>query len=188
MIQWSRIYLPMQGMQEMGVWSLGWEDPWSRKRKPTPVILPEEFLGQRSLAGYRPWGRRIRHDWAYMCKWPRTISRVGEITSGLSNCSGSCCKFSLVCLKKKNHYISVFRVGSPRRHLIPVCNAWSLSYGVCMYKGRRWEQIGRGVVFSPNTGADILNPRTSDCDYAWRQSLFERLSYNENTGDASVAK
>ena len=208
-----------------------WEfDPWVGKTpgvgngKHTPVILPGEFLGQRSLAGYSPWGRRIRHDWAAaaaakslqscltLCdpidssppgspvpgilqartlewvaisfsnarKWkvkvkslnrvlllvtpcsaayqaplsmgfsrqkstgvgchcllwhdwacmrklPRTISRVGEIKSGLSNCLGSFCKFSLVCLKKKNHYISVFRLGLPKRHLIPMCIAWSLS-------------------------------------------------------------
>jgi len=29
---------------------------WRRKRQPTPVILPGEFHGQRSLAGYSPWG------------------------------------------------------------------------------------------------------------------------------------
>jgi len=30
--------------------------PWSRKWQPTPVFLPGEFHGQRSLAGYGPWG------------------------------------------------------------------------------------------------------------------------------------
>ena len=30
--------------------------PWRRKLLPTPVFLPGEFPGQRSLAGYRPWG------------------------------------------------------------------------------------------------------------------------------------
>ena len=29
---------------------------WRRKWLPTPVFLPEEFHGQRSLAGYSPWG------------------------------------------------------------------------------------------------------------------------------------
>ena len=32
--------------------------PWRRKRQPTPVFLPGESHGQRSLAGYSPWGRR----------------------------------------------------------------------------------------------------------------------------------
>ena len=30
--------------------------PWRRKWQPTPAILPGEFHGQRSLAGYSPWG------------------------------------------------------------------------------------------------------------------------------------
>ena len=34
--------------------------PWIREWQPTPVFLPREFHGQRSLAGYSPWGRR--HD------------------------------------------------------------------------------------------------------------------------------
>ena len=30
--------------------------PWRRTRQPTPVFLPGEPLGQRSLVGYSPWG------------------------------------------------------------------------------------------------------------------------------------
>ena len=29
--------------------------PWRRKWQPTPVFLPGESHGQRSLAGYTPW-------------------------------------------------------------------------------------------------------------------------------------
>ena len=37
--------------------------PWRRKWQPTPVFLPGESHGQRSLAGYSPWGRkRVRHN------------------------------------------------------------------------------------------------------------------------------
>ena len=37
--------------------------PWRRKWQPTPVFLPGRFHGQRSLAGYSPWGwQRVRHD------------------------------------------------------------------------------------------------------------------------------
>ena len=32
--------------------------PWRRKWQPTPVFLPGEFHGQRSLLGYSPWGRK----------------------------------------------------------------------------------------------------------------------------------
>ena len=36
--------------------------PWRRAWQPTPVFLPGESHGQRSLVGYSPWGRRVRHD------------------------------------------------------------------------------------------------------------------------------
>ena len=32
--------------------------PWRREWQPTPVLLPGESHGQRSLAGYSPWGRK----------------------------------------------------------------------------------------------------------------------------------
>ena len=35
---------------------------WRRKWQPTPVFLPGESHGQRSLAGYSPWGCKSRHD------------------------------------------------------------------------------------------------------------------------------
>ena len=38
---------------------------WRRQWHPTPVFLPGEFHGQRSLVGYSPWARkRVRRDWA----------------------------------------------------------------------------------------------------------------------------
>ena len=38
--------------------------PRRRAWQPTPVFLPGECHGQRSLAGYSPWVCRVRHDWA----------------------------------------------------------------------------------------------------------------------------
>ena len=32
--------------------------PWRRAWQPTTVILPGKFHGQRSLAGYSPWGHK----------------------------------------------------------------------------------------------------------------------------------
>ena len=32
--------------------------PWRRKWQPSPVFLPEKSHGQRSLAGYSPWGHK----------------------------------------------------------------------------------------------------------------------------------
>jgi len=50
----------MQETQETQVPSLGWEDPLEMdilwRRQPTPVFLPGEPHGQRTLVGYSPWG------------------------------------------------------------------------------------------------------------------------------------
>ena len=48
----------MQDSQEMWVWSLSQEDPWRRAWQPSLVFLPRESHGQRSLAGYHPWGHK----------------------------------------------------------------------------------------------------------------------------------
>ena len=33
-------------------------DPWRRELQPTPVFLPRQFHGQRSLVSFSPWGRQ----------------------------------------------------------------------------------------------------------------------------------
>ena len=43
-------------MQETKVQSLGWEDPLEEETASTPVFLPGESHGWRSLAGYSPCG------------------------------------------------------------------------------------------------------------------------------------
>ena len=37
---------------------LGQEDPLEEEKQPTPVFLPGEFHGQRSLEGYSPWSHK----------------------------------------------------------------------------------------------------------------------------------
>ena len=48
----------LPAMLETQVRSLGWEISWRREWQPTPVFLPGEFQGQRSLEGYSPWGHK----------------------------------------------------------------------------------------------------------------------------------
>ena len=54
----SKVHTNLPAAQETWVWSLGQEDPWSRKWQPTPVFLPGESHGQRTLASYSPWGHK----------------------------------------------------------------------------------------------------------------------------------
>ena len=58
------------------VGSLGREDPWRRKWQPTPVFLPWRSHGQRSLAGYSPWGHTELDttEWWGMSMMPQMFS------------------------------------------------------------------------------------------------------------------
>ena len=56
--------------------------PWRRAWQPTPVLLLGESHGQMSLAGYRPQGPRVRHNWSDLaCAQP---------TNCISMCSLEC--------------------------------------------------------------------------------------------------
>ena len=46
----------LPAMRETQVQSLGWEDPLVEAWQPTPVFLPGDSDGQRTLAGYNLWG------------------------------------------------------------------------------------------------------------------------------------
>ena len=48
----------LPAMQETSVLSLDQEDPLEKEWQPTPVLLPGEFHGQRSLVGCSPWDRK----------------------------------------------------------------------------------------------------------------------------------
>ena len=54
----ARMVNNLPAMQETWVQSLGWEVPLEKRMATTPVFLPEESHGQRSLAGYSPWGHK----------------------------------------------------------------------------------------------------------------------------------
>ena len=46
---------------------------WSRKWQPIPGSLPGRFHRQKSLAGYSPWGHRVRLDGAYTLLYLKCI-------------------------------------------------------------------------------------------------------------------
>ena len=56
----------MQETQRLGFNPWVRKIPWSRKWQSTPAFLPGEFHGQRSKAGYSPWG----------CKEPDTTEHT----------------------------------------------------------------------------------------------------------------
>ena len=58
-----------------GPWFSPWvgKIPWRRVWQPTPVFLPRESQGQRSLVGYSPWGFKesdtTEQNFAFICVW-----------------------------------------------------------------------------------------------------------------------
>ena len=64
--------LAMQELQESGFDPWVRKIPWRRAWQSTPVFLPGESHGQRSLAGYSPWGRkRVRNNLATKQRQPK---------------------------------------------------------------------------------------------------------------------
>ena len=55
--------------------------PWRRKQQPSPVFLPRESHGQKSLVDYNPRGHRAGHDWA--CNIARTWNFILALASVL---------------------------------------------------------------------------------------------------------
>ena len=59
---------------------------WKRRQwHPTPVLLPGNSHGWRSLLGFSPWGRWIGHDWATSISF--LLSCIGEGNGNPLQCS-----------------------------------------------------------------------------------------------------
>ena len=54
----ERIHLQRKSLRRHGFYPWVGKIPSRRKWQPTPVLLPGESHGQKSLVGCRPWGRR----------------------------------------------------------------------------------------------------------------------------------
>ena len=49
---------------------------WRRKWQPTPVFLPGESQGRKSLVGFHLWGRRVGHDWSNLAAAAAHASKI----------------------------------------------------------------------------------------------------------------
>ena len=107
----------------MQIQSLGREDPLEESNplwQPTPVFLPGEFHGQKSLAGYSPWGRQqldtteaIQHTHTHthtsslmLCHNHYHERRVSDL------CPLICCRASLPCCHFLRRRYSKLQIGS----------------------------------------------------------------------------
>ena len=89
---------------------------WSRAWQPTPVFLPRESHGQRSLAGYGPQG----------CKESDTT----EMTQRVSGAAGVRPNRDKVSGQERNLQRSSSSRGCPRGPICPLRSRW-LEKGIC---------------------------------------------------------
>ena len=66
-------------MQESQVWSLGQEDPLEEEVEPTPVLLPKEIHGLRSLARHSPWGHKELNKTDHTCACSISMYNVASV-------------------------------------------------------------------------------------------------------------
>ena len=59
---------------------------WRRQWQPTPVLLPGKYLGQRSLVGCSPWGRK-ESDMTEGLHFHFSLSCIGEGDGNPLQCS-----------------------------------------------------------------------------------------------------
>ena len=85
--------------------------PWRRAWQPTPVLLPGESHGWRSLAGHSPWGRKAS-DTTWLSEWAQDLPDLGL---------AQLCSFTLVWWVYSSSAIS--KANLKGRHL----NEWLLS-------------------------------------------------------------
>ena len=79
-------------MQETWVTFLDWEDPLEKEMATTPVFLPGESHGQRSMAGCSSWGRKSQ---TRLQKSLRDFSGLlGNVPK--LNCGASCATVNLL--------------------------------------------------------------------------------------------
>ena len=97
-------------------WS--WKMPWKRAQQPTPVFLPGESHGQRSLAGYSPYG----------CK---ESDKTG-VTWHAHTTTWKSERFVYFILFSFMVLTLLWRRGTLLSHKEVDINTWALTYGECL--------------------------------------------------------
>ena len=123
-LQYSCTYLVAQmvknlpAMWETLVRSLDWEDALKKGMTPTPVFLPGEFHGQKSLAGYSPWaGKELEMTEQISLHFTLWRSQTSEFISECTNSGVFISYYSLFQVTEnslqwfKQHKIRMFLFG-----------------------------------------------------------------------------
>ena len=112
---------------------------WRRSWQPTPVFLPGQSHGQRSLAGYSPLGCRIWHDWSdlaqHICIYikhintsqPQSPARVGPWLFQIWGSCDSVGPVNVLATYRRDHKIIMRRHSHSRLSF----HLWEAATGSC---------------------------------------------------------
>ena len=90
-----------------------WKIPWRMKWPPTPVFLPEKSHGERSLAGYSPWGHKELDMYR---EFTQRVAKLGfELKLPLSIVIFSWMKYKLPSLVKSEKEEANWLIASSNR-------------------------------------------------------------------------
>ena len=93
--------------------------PWRREWQPTPLFLPGQFHGQRSLVGYSAWGRKVLD----MTEWLNTFT--------LSYIIGRCLNFVLLKIYSQDRMLGACR---NILYSFEMCSQWKGGEGTKGYQ------------------------------------------------------
>ena len=116
--------------------------PWSREWQPTPVFLPGESHGQRSLAGYSPWSHKVSEmivtDFIFLGS---KITTDSDCSHEIKRCLlfGRRAMTNLDTILKSRDVTLLIKVRIVKTMVFPVvmygCESWT------MKKSERWRRI-----------------------------------------------
>ena len=120
---------------------------WRREWLPTPVFLPGKSHGQRSLAGYHPWGRRVGHDWTCICLISNTVHAPGTAKTSIQEA-----------------FLTYLSITAPiHLHFSSPCSPYP--YGLWESCREQWEGSENG-----KTQREVYRPRA----WGWVSGLREK--------------
>ena len=114
-----------------------------RQRKPTPVLLPGRFHGQRSLVGCSPWGCE-ESDMTEWLHFPFWLSCIGEGNGDPLQCS---------CLENPRDggawWAAVYAVAQSQTQLKRLSSSsrdsssgsWSVVFRICAWAGSLFQKL-----------------------------------------------
>ena len=134
---WTSLLVEMMknlpAMRENWVWSLGWEDSLEEGMQPTPVFLPGDYQGQRSLVDHSPRGCSDGHNWVTKHTGIKWLIRL------LQNWNTLIAAMTTVSLW--NSLIDISCIASPVNWIIFPQNLYvdSLIYNVIVWRRDLWR-------------------------------------------------